>query len=153
MSLVSEIALKIKQKKRLGRFTVVVVLLKNCTCTVSYHACWYKVSRGRWDTSRKYSRWRWTGIDVYVVIILVPSKIVNFVQEYRVAVQQSFALHCQAEGFPEPTFTWSPCYNDCNTGTLTIPEVLNDTVYTCTATNSEGSDSADANVGKLPLNR
>ena len=28
MSLVSEIALKIKQKKRLGRFTVVVVLLK-----------------------------------------------------------------------------------------------------------------------------
>ena len=83
---------------------------------------------------------------------LVPAKIINFVQEYKVAEQQSVTLHCQAEGFPAPTFTWSPCYNDCNTGTLTIPELLNDTVYTCTATNSEGSDSADASVGKLPLN-
>ena len=58
MSLVSEIALKIKQKKRLVRFTVVETSLakKNCAHTVSYHACWYEVSRGRWDTSRKYSR-------------------------------------------------------------------------------------------------
>ena len=67
-------------------------------------------------------------------------------------MQQSVTLHCQAEGFSEPTLTWSPCNNDCNTGTLTIPEVLNDAVYTCTATNSEGSDSANASVGKLPLN-
>ena len=87
-----------------------------------------------------------------MVIVLVPAKIVNFLQEYKVAVQQSVTLYCQAEGFPEPTFTWSPCSNDCNTGTLTIPEVLNDTVYTCTAKNSEGNDSADASVGKLSLN-
>ena len=87
-----------------------------------------------------------------MVIILVPPKIVNFVQEYKVAERQSVTLHCQAEGYPEPTFTWSPCNNGCNTGTLTIPEVFNDTVYTCMATNSEGSDSADASVGKWPLN-
>ena len=83
--------------------------------------------------------------------MLAPPKIFNFVQEYKVPLEQSVTLHCQAEGFPEPTFTWSPCNNDCNTGTLTIPEVLNDTVYTCTVTNSEGRDSAETSVGKLPL--
>ena len=93
----------------------------------------------------------WTAIDRQLVNILVPPKIVNFVQEYKVGVQQSVTLRCQAEGNPEPRFTWSPCSNDCNTGTLTIPEVLNDTVYTCTATNGEGSDSAETSVGKLPL--
>ena len=66
-------------------------------------------------------------------------------------VQQSVTLQCQAEGYPEPTFTWSPCNNDCNTGTLTILEVLNDTVYTCTVTNTEGSDSTDVSIGRLPL--
>ncbi|CAH3026727.1 unnamed protein product, partial [Porites evermanni] len=89
------------------------------------------------------------GSPVYHTItvnVLFPPKIVNFVQEYKVAERQSVTLHCQAEGYPEPTFTWSPCNNGCNTGTLTIPEVFNDTVYTCTATNSEGSDSADASV-------
>ena len=83
--------------------------------------------------------------------ILVPPKIFNFVQEYKVAVQQSVTLRCQGEGYPEPTFTWSPCSNDCNTSTWTISQVLNDTIYTCTATNSEGSDSAETSVGKLPL--
>ena len=86
------------------------------------------------------------------VIILVPPKVAKFVQEYKVGVQQSVTLQCQAEGHPEPTFSWSPCKDSCNTATLTIPEVLNDTVYTCTATNSVGNDSADASVGKLPLN-
>ena len=86
-----------------------------------------------------------------MAFISASPKIFNFVQEYKVALEQSVTLHCQAEGFPEPTFTWSPCNNDCNTGTLTIPEVLNDTVYTCTVTNSEGWDSAETSVGKLPL--
>ena len=85
--------------------------------------------------------------------ILALPKIVNFTQEYKVAVQQSVTLRCQAEGYPEPRFTWSPCSNNCNTSSLTIPEVLNDTVYTCTATNSEGSDSAATTIGKLPLHR
>ena len=90
-----------------------------------------------------------------MVIILVPPKVAKFVQQYNVGVQQSVTLQCQAEGYPEPTFSWSPCKDDkdsCNTATLTIPEVLNDTTYTCTATNSEGSDSANAIVGKLPRN-
>lgn len=87
-----------------------------------------------------------------LVVVQFPPKVAEFVQEYKVGVQQSVTLQCQAEGHPEPTFSWSPCKDSCNTATLTIPEVLNDTVYTCTATNSVGNDSADASVGKLPLN-
>ncbi|CAH3025647.1 unnamed protein product, partial [Porites evermanni] len=86
------------------------------------------------------------------VKVLFPPKLIHSDQEYKVAVQQSVTLQCQAEGYPEPTFSWSPCKDSCNTATLTIPELLNDTTYTCTATNSEGSDSANASVGKLPLN-
>ena len=86
-----------------------------------------------------------------MAFILVPPKIVNFVREYKVAVQQSVTVRCQAEGYPEPTFTWSPCSNDCNTGSWTILEVLNDTIYTCAAANSEGRDSAETSVGKLLL--
>ena len=84
------------------------------------------------------------------LLILVPPKIVNFLQEYKVAAQQSVTLQCQAKGYPEPTFTWRPCKDSCNAGTLTILEVLNDTVYTCAVTDSEGNDTANASVGRLP---
>ena len=81
-----------------------------------------------------------------------PSRIVNLPIEYNVSVHQSVSLHCQAEGNPEPSFTWTPCKDACDKRTLIIPEVLNDTVYTCTVANNLGSDSASTGVGKLALN-
>ena len=87
--------------------------------------------------------------NIHVLFYLDPPKIINFQREYRVALQQSVTLHCQAEGFPIPSFKWSPCKGVCDTGTLIVSEVLNDTVYTCVATNNEGSDSASASVGRF----
>ena len=76
--------------------------------------------------------------------------------EYQVALHQSVTLYCRAEGNPEPTFSWTPCdpqENVCDKSTLTISEVLNDSVYTCKVTNNLGSDSANTYVGKLTFNK
>ena len=74
--------------------------------------------------------------------------------KYKVAMHQGLSLHCQAEGNPQPTFTWTPCDPQkkvCDKSTLIISEVSNDGVYTCKVTNKLGSDSANTNVGKLTL--
>ena len=81
-----------------------------------------------------------------------PAKIVKFVSEHEVAARQSVSLHCQAEGNPEPAYSWTPCdpqQSVCHESTLNISEVLSDVVYTCNVTNSLGSDARNASVGKL----
>ena len=37
-----------------------------------------------------------------------PAKIVKLVSEHEVAPQQSVSLHSQAEGNPQPTYSWTP---------------------------------------------
>ncbi|KAJ7323695.1 Vascular cell adhesion, partial [Desmophyllum pertusum] len=69
-----------------------------------------------------------------------PTKIVKLASEYEVAVGQSVSLHCQAEGNPKPTYTWTPCESVCHQSTLNISGVLSDGVYTCKVTNGLGSD-------------
>ena len=60
-------------------------------------------------------------------------------------------LDCKVDGYPPPTITWTPCdrqENGCDQSVLNISKVQNDGVYTCTAKNSLGNDSANASLGK-----
>ncbi|KAL9964688.1 hypothetical protein ACROYT_G028363 [Oculina patagonica] len=78
------------------------------------------------------------------VNVTYPVTIVKFESEYEVAEQQSVSLHCQAEGNPQPTYTWTPCdpqRNVCHESTLHISEVLNDGVFSCKVTNVLGTDT------------
>ena len=61
------------------------------------------------------------------------------------------SLDCKGDGYPIPTITWTPCNaqeNVCHQSMLNISKVQNDGVYTCTAKNSLGNDSASTSVGK-----
>ena len=81
-----------------------------------------------------------------------PAKIIKLASEHKVAVQESISLHCQAEGNPQPSYTWTPCgpqQNTCHESVLDISEVLNDIDYTCNVTNVLGSDSKRTSLGKL----
>lgn len=80
-----------------------------------------------------------------------PAKIFRFTTDYYVGVQQSVTLNCEAEGNPPPTYTWIPCDSEqvCGENTLDIPQVHNDTSYTCRVANALGLDSKTANVCKL----
>ena len=83
-----------------------------------------------------------------------PVKIVQVANEYEVAAQQSVSLHCEAEGNPQPTYTWTPCepqQSTCHESTLTIPEVLSDGVYSCKVSNVLGTDTRYASLCKLVL--
>ena len=88
-------------------------------------------------------------VQSFQTVISDRPKIINLPSEYNASVLQSLSLDCQAEGNPKPSFTWTPCEDGCNNSTLVIPEVWNDTVYTCNVTNSLGSDLAEASIGKL----
>ncbi|XP_078379846.1 uncharacterized protein LOC144662792 isoform X2 [Oculina patagonica] len=83
------------------------------------------------------------------VNVTYPAKIVKLASEYEVAAQQGASLHCQAEGNPQPTYTWTPCEPQnsvCDESTLHISEVLNDGVYTCKVTNYLGSNSKSTSL-------
>ena len=92
---------------------------------------------------------------VFALLMLLftdPAKIVKLVSEQEVAAQQSVSLDCQAEGNPQPTFSWTPCdpqQSVCHESTLKISEVLSDIVYTCNVTNNLGDDARNTSVGKL----
>ena len=81
-----------------------------------------------------------------------PAKIVKLESEHEVARQQSVSLDCQAEGNPQPAYSWTPCdpqESVCHESKLNISEVLSDIVYTCNVTNSLGDDARNTSVGKL----
>ena len=64
------------------------------------------------------------------------------------------SLDCKVDGYPIPTITWTPCNaqeNVCDQSMLNISKVQNDGVYTCTAKNSLGNESASTSLGKLTL--
>ena len=60
------------------------------------------------------------------------------------------SLDCKVEGYPPPTITWTPCdaQNVCDRRMLNISKVQNDGIYTCTAKNSLGNDSANTSLCK-----
>ena len=60
------------------------------------------------------------------------------------------SLDCKVDGYPTPTITWTPCNgkNVCDQSMLNISKVQNVGVYTCTAKNSLGNDSASTSLGK-----
>ena len=64
------------------------------------------------------------------------------------------SLDCKFEGYPLPSITWTSCspqQNVCDRRMLNISKVQNDGVYTCTAKNCLGNDSASTSLGKLAL--
>lgn len=77
--------------------------------------------------------------------------IAEFQTEYFVGVQQSVTLTCEAEGNPQPTYSWIPCDTEqvCNKNTLVISQVLDDASYTCRVVNIHGPDTKTAVVCKL----
>ena len=80
-----------------------------------------------------------------------PAKIIKLGSEHEVEAQQSVSLQCTAEGNPEPSYSWTPCdpqQSVCHESMLNISEVLSDTVYTCSVTNSLGTDARYTSLGK-----
>ena len=82
-----------------------------------------------------------------------PPKIVKLVSEHEVEAQQSIALDCQAEGNPQPSYTWTPCnplQSVCQKSVLRF-QASDQSVYafTCEVTNNLGSDKRSTFLCKL----
>ncbi|XP_078379861.1 fibroblast growth factor receptor 1-A-like [Oculina patagonica] len=78
------------------------------------------------------------------VNVTYPPKVVKLAIEHEVAAQQGVSLHCQAEGNPQPTYTWTPCdpqNSVCDESTLHIAKALSDGFYSCQVTNVLGTDT------------
>ncbi|CAH3158195.1 unnamed protein product, partial [Porites lobata] len=74
---------------------------------------------------------------------------VTLQKKYYVGREKNVSLDCKVDGYPIPAITWTPCNsqeNVCDQSMLNISEVQNDGVYTCTAKNSLGSDSANTSL-------
>ena len=85
-----------------------------------------------------------------LVFILDPPNITLQDKNY-VRREKSVSLDCKVDGYPIPTITWTPCNaqeNVCDQSTLNISKVQDDGVYTCTANNRLGKDSANTSLGK-----
>ena len=85
-----------------------------------------------------------------LVFISVPANV-TLQKKYYVGREKNVSLDCKVDGHPIPAITWTPCNaqeNVCDQSMLNISEVQNDGVYTCTAKNSLGNDSANTSLGK-----
>ena len=85
-----------------------------------------------------------------LVFISVPANV-TLQKKYYVGREKNVSLDCKVDGYPIPTITWTPCNaqeNVCDQSMLNISKVQNDGVYTCTAKNSLGNDSASTSLGK-----
>ena len=83
-------------------------------------------------------------------LISVPPNI-TLQSKYYVGREKSVSLDCKVDGYPPPTITWTPCNaqeNVCDQSVLNILKVQNDGIYTCTAKNCVGNDSASTSLGK-----
>ncbi|XP_020602496.1 limbic system-associated membrane protein-like isoform X2 [Orbicella faveolata] len=94
---------------------------------------------------------------VFKVNVTYPAKIVKLVSEHEVATQQSASLDCQAEGNPQPTYTWIPCdpqQSVCQKSVLHF-QASDKSVYTftCKVENFLGSDTKNTTVCKLAIEK
>ncbi|KAM7426865.1 Hemicentin-1 [Porites harrisoni] len=83
-----------------------------------------------------------------LVFLSVPANV-TLQKKYYVGREKNVSLDCKVDGYPIPAITWTPCNsqeNVCDQSMLNISEVQNDGVYTCTAKNSLGSDSANTSL-------
>ena len=82
----------------------------------------------------------------------IPPRLLNLLVNRKLQLNKVYHWDCQAEGNPQPTYSWTPCdpqQSVCHESTLKISEVLSDIVYTCNVANSLGDDVRNTSVGKL----
>ena len=86
----------------------------------------------------------------FTFFFILVSPEVTLQSKYYVGRENSVSLDCKVEGYPPPTITWTPCnaQNACDQRMLNISKVQSDCVYTCTAKNSLGNDSASTSLCK-----
>jgi len=87
------------------------------------------------------------------VNLVDPANIVKLISEHEVAAQQSVSLDCQAEGNPQPSYTWTPCdpqQSVCHKSVLHF-QASDQSVYTftCKVENYLGSDTKNTTLCKL----
>ena len=85
--------------------------------------------------------------------LIYTDPVVELVSEHEVAAQQSVALDCQAEGNPQPTYSWTPCdpqQSACHESVLDF-QTSDQSMYTftCKVENCLGSDTGNTTVCKL----
>ena len=82
-----------------------------------------------------------------------PAKIIRLRSEHEVEAQQSVSLYCQAEGNPQPTYSWIPCdpqQSVCHESVVTV-QTSDKSFYmfTCKVANNLGSDIKNTSLCKL----
>ena len=91
---------------------------------------------------------------IFLFVFLVRPKVILEKRHY-VDRDGNASLHCQVEGSPLPTISWTPCNpeeNVCDRRLLNISRVQSErSNYTCTANNSLDEDSASTSLSKLTL--
>ena len=92
-----------------------------------------------------------------VFFLVDPAKIVKLASEHEASLQLSLSLHCQAEGNPPPSYSWTPCGTPCDPQQVVCHESLlifparDKSIYmfTCKVANNLGSDTRNTTLCKL----